>query len=126
MDTKDTGDSRNSKDAPRPLKPAALYVLVALADRDLHGYAVMQAVREMSGGRVPLRTGSFYRHLSRLIDAGLVAEAAPRRAPVDPRRGVDYHLTARGRHVLERERRHLADLVATMDALRPSSRKGLA
>ena len=47
------------KDTTHPLKPAALYVLVALADRDLHGYAVMQAVREMSGGRVPLRTGSF-------------------------------------------------------------------
>jgi DNA-binding PadR family transcriptional regulator len=109
-----------------PLKPAALYILLALAEGDRHGYAVMQAVRDVSDGRVPLRTGSFYRHLSQLIDAGFVAEAAPRRAPVDPRRGADYHLTARGREVLDRERRHLAGLVATMDALRPSSRKGLA
>jgi DNA-binding PadR family transcriptional regulator len=113
-------------DTTGPLKPAALYILLTLAEGDRHGYAVMQAVREMSGGRVPLRTGSFYRHLSQLVDAGLVAEAAPRRAPVDPRRGADYHLTARGRQVLDRERRHLAGLVATMDALQPSSRKGLA
>jgi DNA-binding PadR family transcriptional regulator len=116
----------DTNDTTRPPKPAALYVLVALADRDLHGYAVMQAVREMSGGRVPLRTGSFYRHLSQLIDAGLVVEATARRVTADPRRGADYHLTARGRHVLERERRHLAGLVAAMDALRPSSRRGLA
>jgi PadR family transcriptional regulator PadR len=109
-----------------PLKPSALYILLALVEGDLHGYAVMQAVREVSGGRVPLRTGSFYRHLSQLIDADLVAEAAPRRVPADPRRGADYHLTARGRQVLDRERRHLAGLVATMDAARPSSRKGLA
>ena len=109
-------------DMTHALKPAALYILLALVEGDLHGYAVMQAVREMSGGRVPLRTGSFYRHLSQLIDAGLVAEAAPRRAPVDPRRGADYRLTARGRKVLEGERRHLAGLVAAF----PSSRKGLA
>jgi DNA-binding PadR family transcriptional regulator len=113
-------------DTTDPLKPAALYILLALAEGDRHGYAVMRAVRDVSDGRVPLRTGSFYRHLSQLIDAGLVAEAAPRRAPVDPRRGADYHLTARGRQVLDRERRHLAGLVATMDALQPSSRKGLA
>ena len=119
-------DTNDAKNTTRPLKPAALYVLLALADRDLHGYAVMQAVREMSGGRVPLRTGSFYRHLSQLLGAGFAAEAAPRRGPADPRRGADYHLTARGRQVLERERRHLAGLVAAMDALRPSSRKGLA
>jgi len=112
-------------DMTSPLKPAALYILLALADGDRHGYAVIQAVRDVSDGRVPLRTGSFYRHLSQLIDAGLVAEAAARRAPVDPRRGADYHLTARGRQVLDRERRHLAGLVATMDARQPS-RKGLA
>jgi DNA-binding PadR family transcriptional regulator len=119
-------DTKATNETTRSLKPAALYVLLALADRDLHGYAVMQVVRDMSGGRVPLRTGSFYRHLSQLLGAGLVAEAAARRAPVDPRRGADYHLTARGRQVLERERRHMAGLVAAMDALRPSSRKGLA
>ncbi|HEY6358946.1 MAG TPA: PadR family transcriptional regulator [Vicinamibacterales bacterium] len=113
-------------DLTRPLTSTALYILLALAERDLHGYAVMQTVREVSGGRVPLRTGSFYRYLSQLIDAGLVAEAAGRRASADPRRGADYRLTARGRQVLESERRHLAGLVAAMDAVRPSTRKGLA
>ena len=109
-------------DASAPLKPAALYILAALADGDRHGYAVMQAVRELSEGRVPIQTGSFYRYLSQLLDAGLVSESTPRRI-ADPRRGVDYRLTARGRQVLDRERRHLANLVA---ALKSAARKGIA
>jgi DNA-binding PadR family transcriptional regulator len=112
-------------DMSDPLKPAAVYILLALVEQDLHGYAVMQAVRELSAGRVPIQTGSFYRYLAQLIDAGLVGEAPGKRA-ADPRRSVNYRLTARGRHVLEAERQHLASLVAAMDALRPSSRKGMA
>lgn len=107
-----------------PLKPAALYILLALKARDMHGYAVMQVVRELSAGRVPLQTGSFYRHLALLIDAGLVAEVTGRR-PADPRRGTDYRLTPRGRQALDTERRHLADLVAVLDQGRVA-RKGLA
>src|SRR5688572_2831018 len=90
-----------------PMKPAVFHILLALADRDSHGYAVMQAVREQSGGRVPLQTGSFYRHLSGLIDEGLVAEAPAPKEAADPRRGTHYCLTASGRHALERERQHL-------------------
>ena len=56
----------------RPLKPAVFYILLALAEQESHGYAVMQAVRERSAGQVPLRTGSFYRHLAQLIEDGLV------------------------------------------------------
>ena len=63
---------------PAPLKPAVFHILLALADRESHGYAIMQAVREQSGGHVPLRTGSFYRHLSKLIRDGLVVESADR------------------------------------------------
>jgi DNA-binding PadR family transcriptional regulator len=84
----------------------------------------MQHVREQSGGRVPLQTGSFYRHLGKLIDAGLVADAAaPRDA--DPRRSTYYRLTPRGRRVLEDEQRRLADLLALAGGLR-APRKGQA
>jgi PadR family transcriptional regulator PadR len=109
-----------------PLKPAVFYILLALADEPAYGYAVMQAVRAQSAGTVPLRTGSFYRHLSKLIDDGLVAEAAGRPAGDDPRRGVYYRVTPRGLRVLARERARLAALVAAVDALRPASRRGTA
>jgi len=110
-------------DMSPPLKPAALHILRALADGDSHGYAIMVAVREQSGGRVPLQTGSFYRHLSKLIDAGLVDEAPRRQNGDDPRRGAYYRLTALGRQRLAAERRRLAELVAVLG---PASRKGHA
>ena len=109
-----------------PLKPAVFHILLALAERESHGYAVMQAVRERSNGAVALRTGSFYRHLSRLIEVGLVAEAGERPADDDPRRGAYYRLTTRGQRALADERRRLASLVAAIDNLRPASRRGSA
>lgn len=100
------------------LKPAAFHILLALAGRDLHGYAIMQAVREQSGGRIPLQTGSFYRHLSRLIDEGLVLEAPGPKRGDDPRRGTYYRLTARGRELLAGEQARLSSLVAHMKKLK--------
>jgi PadR family transcriptional regulator PadR len=108
-----------------PLKPAVFYILLALAERESHGYAVMQAVRERSAGQVPLRTGSFYRHLARLIEAGLVAEAGHPRDD-DPRRGSYYRITARGQRVLAAERRRLAALLAAIDGLHHAPRRGPA
>jgi DNA-binding PadR family transcriptional regulator len=99
-------------DMSESLKPAVLHILLALADEERHGYAIMQAVQEQSGGAVPLRTGSFYRHLSKLIEAGWIAEAAARPSDADPRRGTYYRLTARGREALDAERRRLLNLIA--------------
>lgn len=105
------------------LKSAVFHILLALAESDRHGYAAMQAAREQAGGQVPLNTASFYRHLHRLIDAGLVAETPRRPAHDDPRRGAYYRTTAAGRAVLAAERSRLAGLVAALDALRLSKRR---
>jgi DNA-binding PadR family transcriptional regulator len=111
-------------DVYAPLKPVVFYILLALAERDSHGYAVMRTVRERSEGQVPLRTGSFYRHLGQLIDAGLVEETPRRPADADSRRGAYYRLTPRGRERFEQERRRLVDLVAVSGSLRRTPRKG--
>jgi PadR family transcriptional regulator, regulatory protein PadR len=108
------------------MKPAVFYILLVLAERESHGYAVMQAVRERSAGQVPLRTGSFYRHLTQLIDAGLVTEATGRPADDDPRRSTYYRITTRGQRALVAERRRLAELVAAVDGLRRVARHGPA
>jgi DNA-binding PadR family transcriptional regulator len=110
--------------AARPLlKPAAFHILLALGDGDSYGYAVMQAVRHGSGGRVPLSTGSFYRHLGKLIDGGLVAESAVRPTGDDPRRGTYYRLTPLGHRVLAEERQRLLSLVEAIDELTPVAQK---
>jgi DNA-binding PadR family transcriptional regulator len=108
-----------------PLKPAVFHILLALAEGDRHGYAVMRAVRERSGGLVPLQTGSFYRHLARLIDDGLVAEVKPSAASRGrhPMRGVSYRLTPAGRRVMTREHERLAELVDHLTSLGLSSRR---
>ena len=111
----------SEKNLSVPLKPAVFHILLALAEEDRHGYAIMQKVREQSGGQIPLQTGSFYRHLSKLIEAGLVGEAAVRTAPADPRRGTHYKLTAPGRAALMAEKRRLMNLLAAVDQLRPAS-----
>ncbi|HTM23850.1 MAG TPA: helix-turn-helix transcriptional regulator [Vicinamibacterales bacterium] len=111
---------------PKPLKPAAFHILLALGDGQSYGYAMMQAVREQSDGQIPLRTGSFYRHLANLIEAGLIAETAPPRGPVDARRGAYYGLTPRGARALAAEKQRLADLVESLGGLRRASRKGTA
>jgi DNA-binding PadR family transcriptional regulator len=104
------------------LKPVAFHILASLSDGEKHGYAMMQAVRQLTAGRIPLQTGSFYRHLSQLIDAGFVAEAA-RPANDDPRRGAYYRLTPRGRDALAAEAQRLSDLLKAIGPLRPI-RKG--
>lgn len=108
-----------------PLKPAVFYILLALADGDSHGYAVMHAVRERSGGRVAMHTGSFYRHLAGLFEAGLVTEVAGSATAKDkdPRRGVSYRLTPAGKKRIEAERQRLVELLKSFDTVRPLTKK---
>jgi DNA-binding PadR family transcriptional regulator len=115
----------SDKDKSAPLKPAAFHILLALAGGESYGYAIMQAVRDQSGGRVPIQTGSFYRHLARLIDAGLVTETPVPRA-ADSRRSTYYRLMPRGRRILTAEQQRLADLLAIADGVHRASRKGEA
>ena len=105
------------------LKPLPLHILLALVDGERHGYAIMQAIREQSDGEVPVQTASFYRHLARLLEEGLVAESAVRRENVDPRRGAYYRNTPRGRQALEAEKLRLTDLIAQINRGRLSPRK---
>lgn len=104
-------------EAHLPLKPVVFHILLALAEQDLHGYGVIQAVRERSEGRIQLQTGPFYRHLKKLMDAGLVLESAARPAHDDPRRGAYYRLSAPGKQVVAAEANRLAALVAVSEAL---------
>ena len=57
-----------------PLKQSTYCVLLALADGELHGYAIMQAVAEMTSGRDQILPGTLYAALARMVDEGLIEE----------------------------------------------------
>jgi DNA-binding PadR family transcriptional regulator len=107
-----------------PLKPAVLHILMALNGQARYGYDIVRAVREQSGGQIPLRTGTFYRHLSEVIAAGYVERVPQPKPDDDPRRGAYYRLTVHGRHRLATERGRLMQLAEAIAASSP--RKGHA
>jgi len=112
-------------DMSKPIGSAPLHILLALSDGPIHGYGILQAVRERSGGGVRMGTGSLYRHLSKLVAAGLVMEARPDPS-ADPRRGSSYRLTARGCQTLSHERDRAAALLASLNAATRRARRGSA
>jgi DNA-binding PadR family transcriptional regulator len=103
-----------------PLKSDVLFILLALADRPLHGYAIIRDVEARSDGRVRLQTGALYRTLRRLLRDGLIAErAAPRDAGSDDERRRYYEPTKLGRAVLDAELARMARLVRAVARRKP-------
>lgn len=95
-----------------PLTPATFHVLVALADGDLHGYAVIKEVSRLTAGSVELGTGTLYGIIKRLLAEGLVIESKRRPAAAhDDERRRYYRLTPFGRLVVIAETRRLQAMV---------------
>jgi DNA-binding PadR family transcriptional regulator len=95
-----------------PLTNLAFLILLALADRDLHGYALIKEIDERSGGYTKLRSGTLYAAMRRLDSAGLVYESGERPAPDrDDQRRRYYGITELGLAVVRAEANRLASLV---------------
>jgi DNA-binding PadR family transcriptional regulator len=95
-----------------PLPPAAFHILVALADEDRHGYAIMQDVAARTSGAVKLSAGTLYRSVQRMLDQGLIVEVSSRPAPeMDDERRRYYRITPFGRTVAKAEARRLAEML---------------
>jgi DNA-binding PadR family transcriptional regulator len=95
-----------------PLSTAVFHILVALADRDRHGYAIMQDVAARTDGAVQLSAGTLYSSIRRLLEQGLIEELSesPDRSSTDERRRY-YRLTRFGRRVATAEVARLNALV---------------
>lgn len=94
-----------------PLSQAHFHVLVALTEGERHGYAIMGAVEQSSGGIVRMGAATLYGTLKRLVDAGLAEESDRRPADDDDQRRRYYRLTGIGRTVCAAEADRLAHLV---------------
>jgi DNA-binding PadR family transcriptional regulator len=86
-------------------------ILLALAPEPLHGYGVIQAVRELSGGEVKLGPGTLYGALDRLAGDGLIAVTGEE--VVDGRHRRYYALTDDGHRCLAAETSRLTALAET-------------
>lgn len=106
-----------SEPGASPLRPVEFEILLALALGERHGYAIIREVEERSGGAVRLETGTLYRALHRLVQAGLVTPIERRAADdADDERRRYYALTPLGRRVAGTEAARLARLVAAAQA----------
>ena len=110
-----------------PLSPLSMAILLALADGDRHGYALMQDIEAQTDGALKPGTGSLYAGLQRLMGDELIRESAGE-AGADRRRRY-YALTEAGREIARAEaQRMLRVLNVASDKdlvgdLRPASSK---
>lgn len=95
----------------KPLPAASLHIVLALLDGELHGYALMRRVSELSDGAVKMGPGTLYGTLNRLVDDGLIIETSGRVTHTDSERRRYYELTANGRATALAELARLQTLV---------------
>jgi DNA-binding PadR family transcriptional regulator len=102
--------AKRDPDSLLPLTPAMFYVMVALADGQTHGYAMLKEVEQLTSGAVRLSTGTLYGIIKRLLADGLIREAAS--GAGDDERRRSYELTAFGRDVARAEAARLEETLA--------------
>ncbi len=98
-----------------PLTTPAYHVLLALGNRALHGYGMMQALEEKTGGRDRLLPGTLYATVARMVDDGLLEELADAPEPGADARRRYYRVSALGRAVARAESERLRRLLAVAD-----------
>ena len=95
-----------------PLPPATFHILLAVAEEDRHGYAIIQDVAARTNGELKLSAGTLYRSIQRMLEQGLIVETQDRPAPeLDDERRRYYRITSFGAAVARAEARRLTQLV---------------
>src|SRR4051812_3647585 len=91
-----------------PLTQAVFHILLALADGEKHGYAIMQEIGERTDGAMRMGPGTLYGSIQRMLKDGLIVEELQRAGSGsgDERRRY-YRLTGFGQRVLQAEARRL-------------------
>jgi DNA-binding PadR family transcriptional regulator len=104
--------SPNNPDAEAylPLTPPVFHVLIALADGEKHGYAILKEVEERTERKVQLSSGTLYALIKRLLTDGLIEELDERPARDDERRRY-YRLTPFGRQVASAEAERMEEML---------------
>ena len=99
-------------DALLPLPPATFHILMAVADEDRHGYAIIQDIASRTSGELQMSAGTLYRSIQRMQEQGLIVETRERPAPEeDDERRRYYRITPFGLAVARAEARRLMQMV---------------
>jgi DNA-binding PadR family transcriptional regulator len=106
-----------------PLPPATFHILLALAEDERHGYAIIQDVEARTDGELRMSAGTLYRSIARMVEQGLIAEVTRRRTAEDDERRRYYRITPFGTAVARAEMRRLTQLLrlARASGLSPES-----
>lgn len=94
-----------------PLTETTYYIMLSLA-QEMHGYAIMRKVKDISGGTVSLGPGTLYGALALLEKQGLIT-----RVKQEKRRKL-YLLTIKGRLVLSDQIQRLEVMVKNAHDIR--------
>ena len=95
-----------------PLPPATFHILLAVADQDRHGYAIIQEVAARTSGEVRLSAGTLYRSIQKMVELDLIEETTDRpAADLDDERRRYYRISDFGRLVARAEAERLQALV---------------
>lgn len=108
------GNRTPTPESQLPLPAATFHILMALADEDRHGYAIIQEVASRTSGDVKLSAGTLYRSIQRMVEQDFVTELTMRERPAkdeDDARRRYYRLTPFGRAVAEAETRRIGELL---------------
>lgn len=89
-------------------------LLATLDGRQLHGYAIIEALQQRSGGALDLPTGTVYPALRRLERAGYVTSAW---STVGGRQRRTYRLTSSGVEALHAERRAWREFTCAIEGV---------
>lgn len=100
-----------------PLTPAVFNILMALADGEKHGFAIMLKVEANTNGQVQMGPGTLYGSINRMLKAGLLEQSDERADPeLDDQRRRYYRLTGLGQRTLHMEIERLASQVGIAQA----------
>lgn len=116
-----TGVTRRKHELERPvdflpLHKDTFHILISLAERERHGYSIMQDIGKRTDGGIRLSPSTLYSAIKRLLETGLIEELEDRPDPaLDDERRRYYRLTKLGRQVAVAEAQRLQQMLA--DAL---------
>ena len=101
------------------------HILLALADKERHGYEIMREVDERSEGKVRVGPGTLYGSIKRMLSDGLIEELDERPDPeLDDERRRYYRLSELGRRIAVAEAQRLERLVKSARSKKLLSPRG--